>query len=140
MIQNDMMIPTDMRTLVQAEPTTEIDIKIGVAVYHTTVNNICDLFLNLMPALTQGDLKRLHDVGLVARRELQAQTSTRLHRAASDASSASDADPAKSNTPVFGQRQTRRTTPPTPAQTPHLGVIASDSTQRRKKNKARAQT
>jgi len=132
------MVPDNMRTLVQVEPTTDIDIRIGVAVYHTTVNKICDLFLNLMPALTQGDLKRLQDVGLVARRELLAQTSASLQRVQSESD---DADPHKSTPPAFGQRRTgitRQTQ--TNADVPHLGVIASERKHARKKTQGRAQT
>lgn len=58
---------------IKVKPTTLIDIKLGAVTYHTTVNDICDLFLNLMATLTDGDLERLRQTGSVARQELSSR-------------------------------------------------------------------
>lgn len=61
----------------QSPPTQALDLKIGDRTYYVTLNELADTLLNLLPALTDADLTRLHDLGAVAQGELFARINTR---------------------------------------------------------------
>jgi len=76
---------TSAQNLVAAPPTTDIDIALGAVTYHTTTNAVVDLFLNLLPALTDGDLERLDALGFQAQQELVSRTTEHIRAEFGDA-------------------------------------------------------
>lgn len=73
----DFAIPAHKKAedLIVSPPTAFLDIKIGAVTYYTTVNEMVDMFLNLLSALSPADLVRLAGLGAVAenQHELLAQ-------------------------------------------------------------------